>query len=253
VKDDDFIIGMVAANQSGSFPTRKGFERILPVVKELRDSGMTDMKLYLHTYPGREMGGVPLIDLIVSLGLQDGVYLPAPGTYETGGLTKQELAELYNSFDLYAMPSMAEGFGIPLVESQACGVPAIATDFSAMSELCFSNWMIEPCTMIITPMMAYQALPGVDSIKNRIVYAYNHRDEMEKQGKIARKKALEYNWDTVFEQYWIPTLEHFEKRIRSEAGSIGGSSLISMMREVEANAARNVKRVPDSEGTDSVE
>lgn len=40
------------------------------------------------------------------------------------------LAMFYNAADAFMGNSMSEGFGIPLIEAQACGVPVITTNFS---------------------------------------------------------------------------------------------------------------------------
>lgn len=42
---------------------------------------------------------------------------------------------IYNLFDYYVQYSNSEGFGIPLVEAAACGVPIMAVDYSAMSDI----------------------------------------------------------------------------------------------------------------------
>ncbi len=51
------------------------------------------------------------------------------------GLPDATLAKLYNAMDLLVLPTMGEGFGLPLLEAAACGVPTIATDCAACPEL----------------------------------------------------------------------------------------------------------------------
>ena len=41
-----------------------------------------------------------------------------------------QLRELYNSADCFVLPTRGEGWGMPCLEAMACGVPAIATDWS---------------------------------------------------------------------------------------------------------------------------
>ncbi len=42
-----------------------------------------------------------------------------------GFAPERDIVGIYNSFDAYAFPSMMEGFGLPLLEAQKCGVPVI--------------------------------------------------------------------------------------------------------------------------------
>ena len=45
-----------------------------------------------------------------------------------GFISDDKLVEFYNSLDLFVFPSVAEGFGLPIVEALACGVPVITFD-----------------------------------------------------------------------------------------------------------------------------
>lgn len=51
------------------------------------------------------------------------------------GLSESELAGVYNLFDVYVQYSVCEGFGMPQVEAAACGVPVMATNYSAMQSV----------------------------------------------------------------------------------------------------------------------
>ena len=51
------------------------------------------------------------------------------------GLIDADLAKVYNLFDLYVQYANSEGFGIPMVEAAACGIPIMATDYSAMESV----------------------------------------------------------------------------------------------------------------------
>lgn len=133
IKEDAFVVGMVAANQSG-LPSRKGYERIMPAIANLRRQGRDDLYLYIHTNPTRDMKGVPLLEMAKVFGVDDCTYFPRPDTFLMGGIPREELAELYNCFDILAMPSTAEGFGLPQLEAEACGIPTIATDFTCHSQ-----------------------------------------------------------------------------------------------------------------------
>lgn len=42
---------------------------------------------------------------------------------------------LYNAADLILYPSLAEGFGLPVLEAMACGVPVVAADTAALPEV----------------------------------------------------------------------------------------------------------------------
>ena len=54
----------------------------------------------------------------------------------TGYITEEELARWYGRASIFAFPSLDEGFGMPILEAMAAGVPVIAGNRSALPEVC---------------------------------------------------------------------------------------------------------------------
>lgn len=52
-----------------------------------------------------------------------------------GFVEDQDLPALYSQASLFVFPSLYEGFGIPVLEAMACGVPAISSDSSSLPEV----------------------------------------------------------------------------------------------------------------------
>lgn len=52
-----------------------------------------------------------------------------------GFVDDADLPTLYSAADLYLFPSIYEGFGLPMLEAMACGVPVIASNVSSLPEV----------------------------------------------------------------------------------------------------------------------
>jgi glycosyltransferase involved in cell wall biosynthesis len=53
----------------------------------------------------------------------------------TGFVDDEDLPALYSGASLFTFPSLYEGFGLPLLEAMACGVPVISSDSSSLPEV----------------------------------------------------------------------------------------------------------------------
>ena len=59
-----------------------------------------------------------------------GAAAPPVGLIYNQPLASAQLVELYQSADCFVLPTRGEGWGMPVLEAMACGIPAIATDWS---------------------------------------------------------------------------------------------------------------------------
>jgi glycosyltransferase involved in cell wall biosynthesis len=198
---DAFVVGMNAANK-GSQKIRKSFPQVFLAFAMFRKK-RPDAILYLHTEKFGHSAGVDLIRLAQACGVpEDSIMYTDQYAYRMG-LKPELLAAMYSAFDVLASPSMGEGFGIPVVEAQACGVPVIVSDATAQPELCGSGWTVGGVPDWDEAQASWFHLPDVFEIAAAMDEAYEGQGDREK----ARQFALGYHHTTVYEDHWVPTLE----------------------------------------------
>lgn len=115
----------------GTFDKRKNLPLLLRAFADFLDKGKADFKLVLAGGDGQsvQMNDRPIVDSLVSgLRLQNKVILP-------GYVTDAQVRTLYEGAFGYVFPSENEGFGIPIVEAMAFGVPVIHSDQPALMEV----------------------------------------------------------------------------------------------------------------------
>lgn len=209
--DDRFIVGMVAANKG--IPSRKAFPQQLEAFARFQQ-GHPDALLYLHTSTGeRETDGVNLIDLCESLALRVGhdvLFVDQYG-YRMGAPDEQ-MAALYSSFDVLMSASLGEGFGIPILEAQACGTPVIVGAWTAMEELCFPGSIAIPkadATKMYTGLASYQWSVHPEALADALDQMWQRPPTREP----LRHAALAYDSALVRETHWKPTLAEIGRRM----------------------------------------
>lgn len=198
----------VAANKG--YPDRKAFQVELRAWAAFAKD-KPGAKLYLHTEPTPMYGGVDLPMLCKSLGIAEKVIFP-DRYHNYLGFPADYLALLYNAADVYLGGAMAEGFGIPLIEAQACGVPIVTTNFSAMPELVRWGVAVDPVDMFWTPMNAWQAWPDWRGTTEALNQLYEQWDANgQRWSRVQRLKASkaihdEYSWDSIVRGQWLPLM-----------------------------------------------
>ena len=200
-----FIVGMVAANKGN--PSRKCFSEAFQAFKPFRDKH-PEAKLYLHCEATGRFDGVDLPTLARACGLNlEDILFADQYRVVHYPFDLKTMANVYSSLDVLLMPSAGEGFGIPAIEAQACGVPVIVSDFSAQSELCGSGWTVSG-TKHYTPLKAWQFKPDVEDILDALTKCYRLPKAAHKQVKDkARTHAEQYDVKRVLNQYMLPALE----------------------------------------------
>jgi len=204
--EDAFLIGVVAANKGN--PSRKSFPEILQAFKVFRERH-SEAILYLHTEISGISDGVSLPMLINSLDIPaDAIRFADQYKSRFNPVSPKTMAKIYSTFDVLLSPSRAEGFGVPILEAQSCGVPAIVTNFS----VCGAGWKVdfEPEW---TGQMSWQARPSIESILEALEARFGQSThEQTVMSEAARKHALEYDAAKVFAENMLPALDEAQAR-----------------------------------------
>jgi len=221
---DKFIVGMVAMNKGN--PSRKAFHQNIMAFAALQKKHK-DCVLYLHTTDGtRGADMVNLVEYCKALGLKHGyayhesakeadvIFADQYGL--TMGYDPAMMAQLYSSMDVHLLVTCGEGFGIPIIEAQACGTPVIVGSWTSMPELCFSGWKVpvEGTEPYFTPLMAFQMWPRTSAIAEQLDNAYRMRGNQDYR-KRAKEGAQAYDADRIVEKYWLPVLTDIESKLQS--------------------------------------
>ena len=125
-------------------------------------------------------------------------HLPAEETYNTfRGWPVNDLVALYNAADIFVSTSMGEGFGLTLAEAMSCGVPVIAQDCSAISEVVEdAGILIQPIGSATAPAGHDLKLADVNAFTQAIELLYQNPDIRQAMGEIGRERVLQhFSWD----------------------------------------------------------
>ena len=124
---------------------------------------------------------------------------PPDGVEVRGYVSDEELLSLYNRASVFFFPSLYESFGLPIVESMACGTPVVGSNCGSVPEVIGEGGMTrEP----------FDTAGFVDALE-RFVTEPEYRREYERR---AVSRAEKFSWAATAEE----TIETYERAIERE-------------------------------------
>jgi glycosyltransferase involved in cell wall biosynthesis len=110
-----------------------------------------------------------------------------PGIFFLDWVTNEQLLQLYQGADAFVLPSIHEGFGMPLVESMCCGVPCISTNKHSPPHL------IQDTGILINPR-------DVSEISNSMLNIVKDPKLLNKLSEKSLKRSEFFSWKKYAKQ-----------------------------------------------------
>lgn len=203
--EDKFIVGCVARNQS-----RKNIPALFKAFAEF-SKDKKDVILLAHLDPV-DPQGTNLHDLANKLGIKDKVIY---GMRRFSlGVPEFRMSLAYNTMDIHVLSTTGEGFGLPIIESMACGIPNICTDYTTARELIGENGelvrLAKGHQYIVGQLNTDRALCDIDELVQKMNKLYDNPELRKKYSESGRKYVLDnYGWEKVC-RMWLELFEFGE-------------------------------------------
>jgi len=118
----------------------------------------------------------------------------APRVRFIGAVAHEQLPGFYSACDFFLFPSVADTFGMAVLEAQACGVPALVSDKGGPQEI-----VVHGVTGVVVPVDA--AARWVRQLEELIRMLHDNPAAHVAMRAEARQRALAYgSWEAVFEE-----------------------------------------------------
>ena len=193
-----FVIGSVFRNQG-----RKMADRMIKSFS-IFAKDHPDAILFMHSDPFDGAAAFDINQLIVRYGIQNRCIFTGMNFFR--GFTYKEMNEVYNVMDVFTLSTSGEGFGVPIIEAAACGIPSVITDYTTTKELITDNGKCGlgvPIKAEITG--SWNVERGVmdeEKCAEAFTMMYDNPKMREEMGKIGVEKVKKhYSWDVIIPEW----------------------------------------------------
>ena len=215
--DDIFLIGSVGLNYKDD---RKGFIPLMMAFKEFHRRH-PNARLYIHSLANERSVMADCViyhEMAAHLGIDSLLAWPNQSDYVLGRIDEEQLCNIYNGFDVFCLSTKGEGFGMPLIEAQACGVPIITTATTTGPELVGPGWLIDVDPLDDKAFLMHKGWrleprPSQVLVKLEEAYAAWQGGAWGELKAKSVENAARFDWDIVWPKYWLPILAEMEKRL----------------------------------------
>jgi glycosyltransferase involved in cell wall biosynthesis len=135
--------------------------------------------------------------------------------YSAGLITPQDLAEWYGCLDVLCAATYGEGFGLPIPEAMACGVPVVTTDASAMTELNPDGIRVGGQPFWNGVHRAWWIRPDIPQLAAAFEQVREQRDDVDPVK--LRDSVAQYDVPAVAENHMRPVVDTLLERMAAKA------------------------------------
>ena len=159
----------------GAIQERKNTARLVEAFEQMP----ADWRLVLAGSSG--FGAAQILERVEASSARDRIEV-------TGYLSEPDLEQLYARASIFAFPSLDEGFGMPVLEAMARGVPVITSNRSALPEVAGD------AAMLIDPLDTRALADAMRRLTDP-----QERDVLTQKGLL---RAAEFTWNSAVEKTW---------------------------------------------------
>jgi len=156
-------------------------------------------------------GGQDLEFMAESLGLTDKIKVVDQYRYAAGLIQPEDLCDWYGMLDVLCSSTYAEGFGLPIVEAKACGVPVITTRCSSMEELNPDGIQVDGTPFWNGVHRGWWIRPDIGGIAAAFEQAYEGRGDVDRVK--LRESVAQYEVGRVAEEHMAPAVNTLLERM----------------------------------------
>lgn len=132
------------------------------------------------------------------------------------GVDRGTLAMINNLFDVYVQYSNSEGFGMPQVEAASCGVPVVAPDYSAMSDVVkkVGGFPLKKLTYREEDHLGcLRCIPDDNELADILLKFANMSESTKAEYRLRARKGVErhYTWDQTTTR-WMTVFDNLPLR-----------------------------------------
>jgi glycosyltransferase involved in cell wall biosynthesis len=201
IPEDYFLVSMVQANKANGVLHRKALSEQIMAFAVFHKK-FPDSHLYLHMEPAPIMGGFSIDLLLRAVGLPPESVTIADSSQLRVGYPTESLAAIYTASDVLLAATYGEGFGVPVIEAQACGTRVITSNWAATQDLVGEDsYLVDGQPFWNEGQKAFFHIPSIGSIVSALELAYNAERGF---SAASRKFALDFDVETVWDKHWLP-------------------------------------------------
>jgi len=162
----------------GTIEPRKNLVRLFQAFDQLRRQGCRSAALAL--VGSRGWSDATILASVERLGLNGAVRV-------LGHAPTEDVVALYNLADVVALPSLYEGFGLPVIEAMACGTPVVTSPNGSLAEIAGD------AAEFVDPTQVESIAAGLQSV-------LSDRDRWAALHQAGLQRAAEFSWEATAEQ-----------------------------------------------------
>lgn len=211
----DAHLTLINSQNKGNTPARKCFAEMLQGWWNFAQN-KEDAYLFLWTEIHGMANGVNLPRLMSAIGIDPARVRAVPQEHYRSGIGQANVVQAVSASDVLLMTSRGEGFGVPAIEAQACGVPVIVTDWTAQTELCGSGWLVGGQPEWDEFQTGWWKVPNINEITAALEESYRVKGIPSEASAMSEKAitfAEQYRSEKVYNDYWRPILKELEGRL----------------------------------------